>query len=444
MSEKVTTPESPAGTVEVTGSLYLLAASADSDPVCEEDLLSDSEIAAYETEGLELPRVIGGQPVHYLRKDVIYPRIYEGKKKDGSPFTLSASLPRIKDWIKKDNAMLSKKIDVPVVKDHIENSDNTRGYAKKFWLGARNRMTALMQFIGDKNALLAARNRVSVAIHPNYVDDSGQPWGDVVRHIALTPIGVVSNQGDWVAMSATDQTEILLLSASNEWRPAMGDDGEMMPCSAAQVTAVDRHVPGFAAKKPAERMDHLIDHLHRTSRGMHMLSGTDPESAGDIAKLSDAVKTKFDATTAELATTKAKLAEKPQVIELSAADKEIAESRADLYRDKINLAVDKGMSPTIAAKLKAALPEGKPTMVLLSAASDLGGKRPMDFILGLFDGETPAVDREGKGKLHGQVLPLSAAGERGRTPEEMGEPQKMDLAERNTLRRHAGLPALMK
>jgi hypothetical protein len=81
----------------------------------------------------------------------------------------------------------------------------------------------------------------------------------------------------------------------------------------------------------------------------------------------------------------------PGVKNLSAAEVENYVDRADLYRQKLDLAVANGdIDPTIAADLKAKIPADPKSggVFLLSRANENGfDGRPIDFILGLFNGK---------------------------------------------------------
>jgi signal peptide peptidase SppA len=100
-------------------------------------------------------------------------------------------------------------------------------------------------------------------------------------------------------------------------------------------------------------------------------------------------------------------AEKPKP-----ADPEALKDRADLVSGRIDLAVEKhDLTPAIATKLKGAvLKDGKPNAFMLSTSAELGA-RPIDFILGMFDGAqlAPATGSQTPSQID-RVTPGANAG----------------------------------
>jgi hypothetical protein len=142
----------------------------------------------------DLPAQVAGQPASYFWKDVIHAGNYVHPNRD---FSLAVDRERLNRWGETGARMLSAGVAIPINCDHSDAARDVVGYVKQFKLDG-DRLLALCQFIGDQAALLAARNLVSVGIDPEFTDGEAREWGEVIVHLALTPVPVVPNQDEFL------------------------------------------------------------------------------------------------------------------------------------------------------------------------------------------------------------------------------------------------------
>lgn len=146
---------------------------------------------------------VGGKkkklPVAYFWKDVI------GTGKYRHPITgqtFEVDEKRIDGWIKKYEKMRERGIEIPTPVDHSDRAEDNRGFV----VGARRvggKLQLLHQVIGEDGARMACRNRCSVFIDPEFTDEHGKNWGEVIAHSAFTPKPVISGQGEFVPFAAS-------------------------------------------------------------------------------------------------------------------------------------------------------------------------------------------------------------------------------------------------
>ncbi len=132
-------------------------------------------------------------PVTRLKKDVLAPGSYVHPL-TGQAFTVTPE--DIDGFVDKFRLMREAGIEIPVPVDHKMNAEANRGFvvdAEK----RNGRLCLTHEMIGEDAILLAARNRASVLIDPNYRDEFGKSWGKCIVHSALTPIPVISGMGQF-------------------------------------------------------------------------------------------------------------------------------------------------------------------------------------------------------------------------------------------------------
>lgn len=150
-----------------------------------------------------LPIRVGGKskkvPVAYFWKDAIsvgkYTHPATGQR-------LKVTPERIDSWVDNFNAMRRRGIEIPAPVDHSDRAEDNRGFVVAMKRNG-DTLQLLHQMIGEKGALLAARNRCSVCIEPNFVDEKGREWGESIVHSALTPKPVVSGHGAFRSFAAS-------------------------------------------------------------------------------------------------------------------------------------------------------------------------------------------------------------------------------------------------
>jgi hypothetical protein len=286
-------------------------------------------------------------PVAYFWKDSIQTGNYVHP---ATKQTLSVDAKRIDGWVDKFHKMRAAGIEIPTPVDHSHRAEDNLGFV----VDARrdgDRLCLLHQVIGEDAAMTALRNRSSLCIEPDYVDEKGNKWGDAFTHSAFTPVPVVSGMGSFVPFAASrdqqTETPIFYLSA---------DSG---------VPEMDyktlREALGVAADVPDDKLLDKVKEL-RTTHATALSRATEAENKAK--ELGDKVVT---------------LSRAP-----SQPDPEILRDRNESKREKIEIAMSRGDLPKLVAdKLLAALPVETPNVFMLSRADGLQAT-PIDFILSMF------------------------------------------------------------
>lgn len=301
--------------------------------------------------GDELKRL----PVAYFEKDVLETGHYADEK-TRQEFDVTES--HLDSWADSFNKMRAAGTEVHCPVDHSDKAEDNRGFAIKLRRDG-NKLKTTMQVFGEDGALMALRNRCSVKINPNYIDEKKRNWGNVIEHVSFTPVPVIRGQGPFVPIAASrgeqSTTPILYLSAPN--KESIMDLKALRETIGAAKEVTDEQVIIQAVAKLGE-----LKPLE--------LSRTNAETA--LATM----KTRAETAEASLATAQGK------VLELSRApDPGILADRAELMRQKIDLAMDKGQCVKAQADiLKAALMDGdKPNVLMLSRSGASG--TPIDVAL---------------------------------------------------------------
>ena len=166
-------------------------------------LHADSPMTAVDLQ--HLPKEVSGQSAAYFWADGIRAGTYVHP---AGKFELHVDRDRIDTWIANFQKMRQAGIDVPVPVDHSDLARDNLGYVVDMQRDG-DTLKLLHQLIGDDAAKLAARNKISLAIDPEFVDGQGRAFGDCVIHSSLTPIPIVPGQGQMVAMSGPKSTSLI-------------------------------------------------------------------------------------------------------------------------------------------------------------------------------------------------------------------------------------------
>jgi hypothetical protein len=164
--------------------------------------------AASTGEGLALPLVLAGypkeiegKPCFYRRKEVIKAGdwFHRGKRE---PF--SVPVDRIDKWVAEFNRRAAAGVKVPITTHHTENptANDTLGYAVALKREGES-LFADVQLIDDDALTLAARNDVSICVMADGIDAKGNPSGEHLHHIALTPNPNQPHLGPFVSIAAS-------------------------------------------------------------------------------------------------------------------------------------------------------------------------------------------------------------------------------------------------
>lgn len=160
----------------------------------------------------QLPKEVNGQPVAYFWADGIRTGRY---LHPAGQFELNVDEQRLDGWVANFHRMKAAGVDVPVPVDHSISARDNLGYVIDIKRDGDN-LKLLHQLIGEDAIKLAARNKVSLGIDPQFVDGQGNAFGDCVIHSSLTPIPVVSGQGGFIPMAGIAKTAMVFHLAANE------------------------------------------------------------------------------------------------------------------------------------------------------------------------------------------------------------------------------------
>lgn len=289
-------------------------------------------------------------PVSYFEKDAIECGDFKHPT-TGQEFSIDAH--RLDRWVQKFDQMRAAGVEVPCPIDHSDKAEDNRGFTLKMRRDG-NKLKVTPQVFGEDGALLALRNRCSVKIEPDFVDEKGRHWGECISHVSFTHVPVISGQGPFVPIAASrgqQSVPVYYLSASSQQQEVQMDLTQL------------RTSLGADSKLADEKLIELA-----------------------IAKLNDGKKAATDL--ADVQTKLSKAEEK--VVSLSRTptppDPEVMSDRADNYLDKLENSVARGEMPIeFAKKLQplAKAADGKPNVFMLSRHADIGA-RPFDLILDLF------------------------------------------------------------
>ena len=195
----------------------------------------------------QYPREVNGQPAAYFWADGIRAGKYVHP---AGKFELQVDGKRLDGWVYNFHKMREAGVDVPVPVDHSNKARDNLGYVVDVRREGQTLML-LHQLIGEDAIRLAARNKVSLGIDPNFTDGQGRAFGDCVVHSSLTPVPLVPGQEGLVPMS----------NEGAAGSPIFYLDGNGGDLSAAPAI---RAKPAPARAAIAPRMDELVRRGHIT------------------------------------------------------------------------------------------------------------------------------------------------------------------------------------
>lgn len=124
-------------------------------------------------------------------------------------------------WVRKFRAMRRSGLEITTPVDHSDRAADNIGFVLDMKRRGK-RLEVVQQAIGEDACRIALRNRCSLLIDPNVVDERGRRWGEAVVHNAYTPKPVVSGQGEFIPLAASRAAvrgvPVLVLSKTKEQR----------------------------------------------------------------------------------------------------------------------------------------------------------------------------------------------------------------------------------
>jgi len=218
-----------------------------------------------------LPTEIMGQPVEYWWKDVLQPGTY---MKKGWPMALAATPELIQQLKGTGDGMLDANVPIPINTDHSDAARDAMGNILRFKM-KDSRLMALHQLVGKDAVAIAARNKVSPTIDPDFIDGKGRHWGEAIVSVSLTPRPVVPDQNGFVkAASLASGASVLMLSLADEPPIRRSNMADMdMPCSLATMGRFEHHVKGLSQVPMPDKAEHIAKNLDDVHGGLKKLSG---------------------------------------------------------------------------------------------------------------------------------------------------------------------------
>ncbi|MGA3066090.1 MAG: hypothetical protein ABSF29_04500 [Tepidisphaeraceae bacterium] len=204
----------------------------------------------------ELPAEVAGQPAAYFWKEMIHAGHYVHPNRG---YSLKVDRERLSRWLETGTNMLAAGVPIPINCDHSDRARDVVGYVKRFKLD-NHQLLGLCQFIGPDAALTAARNWVSVGVNPDFTDGEARNWGEAIVHLALTPVPVVPDQGEFVDASG-DDTLVLTPDDAEE----QGEPPVLISCTADQLDLLRELLPGGTDLTAENCIGEVIEYLQSSA-----------------------------------------------------------------------------------------------------------------------------------------------------------------------------------
>lgn len=206
------------------------------------------------------PTVEAGEPVHYLRKEII--PIGETRKHPDKGYPIHVTPDRAKKWIKHFGEMSAAGMPVPAPPAHADRS-NSHGRWVSLSLEKNARggqsLFGILKVVGDASKQAVLNKDVSICTrHDLAGDQTDQKWDEAVEHIACTPYPALSNLSGWVSLAASrgpaEEVPVFELSAAAQ-EPEQMDPKQLREALGADESVPDADLLIFATNVRKERDD---------------------------------------------------------------------------------------------------------------------------------------------------------------------------------------------
>ena len=364
------------------------------------------------------PAEIGGQPVHYFKKELarVGDWTHRGEKNDdGSPVQFSITPGRIDGWVSSFHKRMTNGVKPFVPDKHVAkfSAKDNQGYVIDV---ARegDSLFGTLQLIGDDAAKLAAKNDVSIYVTANSLDANGNQYEEALEHVALTP------------------------------NPALPLQPFVKIAASADGPAVDVPVYVPPSAKPPTRRILMTPELASQFRAKFGIAANVPDDQLPDVAAQKALALSADVTTItgerDAAKSEAE-AKGRKVLELSAGQSEPDSLSLSLITKAFKNERDQVIAAGVISEAgmqeidKLFLPGGKPSRIALSLSADSMDplySRVCDIIR-KFPG-TAVQNKAPRGAIAAEPLRLSA--------DDPAQPDKPDLAKVNDYRSMVNLPPL--
>jgi hypothetical protein len=106
-------------------------------------------------------------------------------------------------WVKTFETMQAAGVKVHVPSGHTDDADKNRGWVLAMFRDG-DVLKGQLKIIGEDAIAAAVRNEVSIYVPPTLTDGKGNTYERPIAHVALTPTPVISGQGGWVPIAASN------------------------------------------------------------------------------------------------------------------------------------------------------------------------------------------------------------------------------------------------
>lgn len=144
-------------------------------------------------------RKIAGQTVHMFEKDIMHPGTWR-MPNNGRAFVVNDVT--MSHWVKTFKVMKRNGIQIYVPEGHTADPGKNRGWVDDMYV-KDGVLMARMALVGE-HAKLAGTNAVSIFSPEKFTDGKGRTYEQPIVHVALTPTPVISGQGPFVSISASN------------------------------------------------------------------------------------------------------------------------------------------------------------------------------------------------------------------------------------------------
>lgn len=354
-------------------------------------------------EGKPLPLGLSGFPTEADGVPISYRKVKLARvgnwthRGTGEPVTITPD--RVDEWVRNTKALSAAGVNPFLPNAHraeFSAADNN-GYLVDVARDGDD-LFGVFALYGDDALKRAAVNGRSIYVVADARDAKGNVYkGESIAHVALVPNPALPDLGPTVKIAASAGGSPVEAPILEPATPQNRSSPMFKPETADKLRAK------FQGTKAAKLTDDELAEMVAAAA----LADPPPDKTAEVAALS-ADKTRLEG---ELA------AEKSKVLSLSAnapkqPDPEILRDRADIYASRIDLMTERGDMPKfVADKLKAKV---APTAVLmLSASADFDNKRPIDFVLSLFDGAKLGIQAGNPVNRSTVAQPLALSGDAG-------------------------------
>jgi hypothetical protein len=140
-----------------------------------------------------------GVPSKRFKKDLIRTGNWV-MPSNGVKFSVTAN--DLAHWDRTFDVMLSNGVKVHAPLGHTDKPESNAGYVRDLFVEG-DTLYGVIELIGEEAIELASKTEVSIYVPPEMTDGKGHTYERPIAHVALTPVPVISGQGEFVPIAAS-------------------------------------------------------------------------------------------------------------------------------------------------------------------------------------------------------------------------------------------------